>query len=176
MASRVLVNSFTRAVAVQPLLQGPRLVRSYLKIQPNVDLSSKENITKHFSQGQRRALSSSSSAKTAHQSQIPLQSCLYVLYGVPLTLGVFAGGLYVYYRPHFENVLITNRERMLWFESEDDENVSYHEMLWLMSQSSKPLVGKDHLVAQMAQKILDRLLQTNLTKGASLELQVLAIL
>jgi len=84
-----------------------------------------------------------------------------------------SGSLYVYYRSLFAKVPVTNRERMLWYDRNYDEELGWAAEHWLLvQQNARPRLEEDSEVVKLARDILAKLQETKLAKDLKLKLYV----
>ncbi|PMD17562.1 hypothetical protein NA56DRAFT_272186 [Hyaloscypha hepaticicola] len=93
--------------------------------------------------------------------------------GAVLTVVFISGSLYFYYRSFFTKVPITNRERMLWFDRNQEEEMGWAAEHWiLVQQNARPRLEEDSAVVKLTRDILGKLMETDLVKGLELKLYV----
>lgn len=86
-------------------------------------------------------------------------------WALPFSIGIAtcvfgsAFGLYVYYRSHFDVVPITNRNRMIWYDSDFDEEIGFPVAEWMLNSEGKPMLGPDDPVAKAVHGVMSRLTQ-----------------
>jgi len=95
-------------------------------------------------------------------------------FGSVLTVVVLSGSLYVYYRSFFARVPVTNRERMLWYDKNYEEELGWAAESWILSQqNARPRLEEDSAVVNLAREILAKLLEgSELAKDLQLKLYV----
>lgn len=80
--------------------------------------------------------------------------------------------LYAYYQSHFEEVPITNRRRMLWYNQDYDEEIGFPVEEWLLTQKDKPMLGPNDPITQMVQSIVNRLLTVEAAQNCAVKAYV----
>jgi hypothetical protein len=88
-------------------------------------------------------------------------------------VGLLSGSLYFYYRSFFAKVPVTNRERMLWYDRNQEEELGWAAEHWLLvQQNARPQLEEDSMVVKLARDILEKLLEGELAKGLTLKFYV----
>jgi hypothetical protein len=83
------------------------------------------------------------------------------------------GSLYIYYRSFFGKVPVTNRERMLWSDKNQEEELGWAAEHWLLvQQNARPRLEEDSVVVKLARDILAKLQESELAKDVKLKLYV----
>ncbi|KAE9376855.1 hypothetical protein N431DRAFT_462663 [Stipitochalara longipes BDJ] len=94
-------------------------------------------------------------------------------FGGIFTVIFLSGSLYVYYRSFFAKVPITNRERMLWYDRNYEEELGWAAEHWLLvQQNARPRLEEDSVVLKLARDILAKLQESDLAKDLKLKLYV----
>ncbi|PVH87364.1 hypothetical protein DL98DRAFT_526073 [Cadophora sp. DSE1049] len=100
-------------------------------------------------------------------------------WALPFSVGIVtcilgsAFGLYAYYRSHLEVVPITNRNRMIWYDSEFEEEIGFPVAEWMLNRKGKPLLGADDPVAKAVHGIMSRLAQVDIVQGLDIKTYIL---
>jgi len=56
-------------------------------------------------------------------------------------------------------VPITNRNRMIWYDSDFDEEIGFPVAEWMLNSEGKPMLGPDDPVAKAVHGVMSRLTQ-----------------
>ena len=100
-------------------------------------------------------------------------------WAVPFSVGVVtcvfgsAFGLYVYYRSHFDVVPITNRNRMIWYDSDFDEEIGFPVAEWMLNRKGKPMLRPDDPVAKAVHGVMSRLTLVDIVQGLNIKTYIL---
>ncbi|PMD48618.1 hypothetical protein L207DRAFT_505650 [Hyaloscypha variabilis F] len=126
-----------------------------------------------FSQFQQPA-SPAKAIPASNARDVPKRSRVsFFIFGGVFTAVFLSGSLYVYYRSLFAKVPVTNRERMLWYDRNYDEELGWAAEHWLLvQQNARPRLEEDSEVVKLARDILAKLQETKLAKDLKLKLYV----